>query len=715
MAKNRNYLKFLLILVIVGVITILFHYDLVGILSIDFLKSKHELLTQIVGTNFWRSSVVYFLIYVVVTALSLPGAAVMTLAGGALFGFYWGTILVSFASSIGASFSFLASRFLLRGMVEKRFATALSTINEGLKKEGGYYLLSLRLLPVVPFFVINAVMGLTSMALSRFYVISQIGMLAGTMVYVNAGTQLASVKTLRDVVSPTIFASFLLMGIFPIVVKKYLDALRKRKAFRGYVRPKSCDYNLVVIGAGAGGLVASYIAAAVKAKVALIERHKMGGDCLNTGCVPSKAFIKSANLASISRQATELGIASVSVEFDFAAIMERVQRAIDMIEPHDSRERYEALGVDCISGQARILSPFEVEVEGRILTTRNVIIATGGRPIIPDIPGIEQIPYRTSDTLWEIRERPRRLLILGGGPIGVEMAQSFQRLGSLVTIVEKASSILTREDEDISRIIKERLVKEGVKILCGHTAMRFEAKIKDQVLYCDYQGTNVEVEFDLCLLALGRKAVVDGFGGRELGLELNCNGQIESDPYLATNIPNIFVCGDVTGTYQFTHVAAHEAWYASVNALFGFIKKFKADYRVIPMVTYTDPELARVGVNESEARARNIPYEVVKYGIEDLDRAIVDGKSYGTIKVLTVPGSDKILGVSIVCENAGEILAEYVLAMKHKLGLNKILGTIHAYPTYAEANKYVAGEWKKKHTSPKILATLAWLHKTRRT
>lgn len=470
------------------------------------------------------------------------------------------------------------------------------------------------------------------------------------------------------------------------------------------------DYNIIVIGGGSAGLVSSYIAAAVKAKVALIEKHKMGGDCLNTGCVPSKALLRSAKMLSYAKRAKEFGFKKTEVEFDFKDVMQRVQNVIKTVEPHDSAERYTKLGVDCIEGEAKIISPHSVEVNGKTLTARSIIVATGARPLVPPIPGLNKVDYLTSDNVWDLKELPSRLVVLGGGPIGSEIAQAFSRLGAEVTLVEMAPQILIREDEEVIKLVTEKFAKEGIKVLTNHKAKEF----KGNKLICENEGRDVSVEFDKVIVALGRRANVTGFGLEELGVEIRKTGTIEANPFMQTNIPGIYVCGDVTGPYQFTHTAAHQAWYASVNALFSPFKKFKADYRVIPWATFTDPEVARVGLNEKDARTQNIPFEVTTYGIDDLDRAIADSEAHGFVKVLTKPGKDKILGVTIVGTHAGDLIAEYILAMKHGLGLNKILGTIHIYPTLAEANKYAAGEWKRAHVPAFAMKILETFHAWRR-
>ena len=481
-------------------------------------------------------------------------------------------------------------------------------------------------------------------------------------------------------------------------------------------KPARFDRNLVVIGAGSAGLVSAYIATAVKAKVTLIERHRMGGDCLNTGCVPSKALIRSARLLSHMRRSREFGIRSASAEFDFAEVMERVRQVIREIEPHDSIERYTGLGVEVVQGSARVTSPWSVDIETpdgkRTLTTRSIIIATGARPFVPPIPGIDAIDYLTSDNVWDLREMPRRLVVLGGGPIGCELTQTFARLGANVTQVEMMPRLMLREDPEVSRLVAQRFQAEGVTVLTDHTAKQFVVENGEKILIAEHQGKDVRVPFDAVLIAVGRAANLKGFGLEEMGIPTG--KVVETNAFLQTLHPNIYAAGDVAGPYQFTHTAAHQAWYAAVNALFAPFKKFRADYSVIPWATFTEPEIARVGLNELEAKEKGIACEVTTYGIDDLDRAIADGEAHGFVKVLTVPGKDRILGVTIVGEHAGDLIAEYVLAMKHGIGLNKILGTIHIYPTMAEANKYVAGNWKRAHAPQRLLRWVERFHAWRR-
>ncbi len=710
--------KLLLLLVLALLVGAFFALDLGRFLSLDYFKSQQAAIEAYRTAHPGLTAGIFFLIYVAVTGLSLPGAALMTLVAGAIFGLGWGTLIVSFASTLGATLAFLTARFLLRDWVQGRFGDKLAAVNAGMAKEGGLYLFSLRLIPIFPFFVINLVMGLTPIRTWTFYWVSQLGMLAGTLVYVNAGTQLARIESLKGILSPGLLLSFALLGTFPLIAKKVVAWLEARRVYAPWKRPKRFDRNLVVIGAGSAGLVTAYIAAAVKAKVTLIERHRMGGDCLNTGCVPSKALIRSAKLLSHLQRCREFGIRQATADFDFAEVMERVQRVIREVAPHDSVERYTGLGVEVIEGTARISSPWTVEVttpEGtRTLSTRAIVIAAGARPFVPPIPGLAEEGYLTSDTVWDLRELPRRLVVLGGGPIGSELTQTFARLGSRVTQVEMAPRILIREDPEVSELVTERFRQEGIAVLVDHKASRFLVEEGEKVLIAEHAGREVRIPFDAVLVAVGRVANTAGYGLEELGIPTSPTRTVETNPFLQTRYPNIYAAGDVAGPYQFTHTAAHQAWYASVNALFGPFKTFKADYSVIPWSTFVDPEVARVGLNEQEANAKGIPHEVTRYGIDDLDRAIADGEAHGFVKVLTVPGKDKILGVTIVGEHAGDLLAEYVLAMRHGIGLNKILGTIHIYPTLAEANKYAAGMWKKAHAPQRLLAWVERFHAWRR-
>ena len=714
-----NKQKLVLVALLAALVVAFFAFDLGRFFSLDYIKGAHGEFAALYQSRPAFVVGVFFAVYVAVAALSLPGAAILTLLAGAIFGLLVGTVLVSFASSIGATIAMLVSRYLLRDSVKSRFGTRMADVDRGIEREGAFYLFTLRLVPVFPFFVINLLMGLTKMKAATFYWVSQLGMLAGTLVYVNAGTQLARIESPGGILSPGVIGSFVLLGLFPLAAKKIIDVIKSRQVYArwAHLRPKRFDRNMVVIGAGAAGLVTSYIAAAVKAKVTLVESHKMGGDCLNYGCVPSKALIKTATLARQMRHSADYGIKSAEFKLDFVQVMERVARVIKDIEPHDSVERYTGLGVDVACGRATIVDPWRVKIaraDGteHTLSTRSIVIATGARPFVPPLPGLDDVGYLTSDTLWGLRELPARLVVLGGGPIGCELAQAFARLGSQVTQVEMAPRLLLREDDEVSAYARKALEADGVVVLAGHKALRCEQDGEAKAIVVETAGEERHIAFDVLICAVGRVARLEGFGLEELGIPVKRTVQVNE--YLETSFPHILAAGDVAGPFQFTHTASHQAWYAAVNGLFGSFKKFRADYSVIPWATFIDPEVARVGLNEQEAKEQGVAVQVTRYGIDDLDRAIADSAAHGFVKVLTVPGKDKILGVTIVGLHAADLLAEYVLAMKHGLGLNKILGTIHTYPTLAEANKYAAGEWKRAHQPLGLLKWVERLHTWRR-
>ena len=728
-----NPRKIIASVLLIACIAVFFGFDLGRFFSLAYLKESQESFAALYAQRPALVVLVFFAVYVAVTSLSLPGAAIMTLAAGAGFGLVFGTVLVSFASTIGATLAMLAARYMFRDAIQKRFGQRLAEVNKGIEKEGAFYLFTLRLIPVVPFFALNLLMGLSRMKTWTYFWVSQLGMFAGTVAFVNAGTQIAKIDSLKSILSPGLIGSFVLLGLLPLVVKRMLDFFKSRKVYARWksVRPSRFDRNLVVIGAGAGGLVTAYIAAVVKAKVTLVEAHKMGGDCLNYGCVPSKALIRSATLAHQMRHGATYGLSDIEPSFSFKAVMQRIQAVVRAIEPHDSVERYTTLGVDVVQGHARIVNPWTVEIalnggSTQTITTRSIVIAAGARPFVPPLPGLNDVGFVTSDTLWEQFEKldnlPQRLVVLGGGPIGCELAQAFARLGSQVTLVEMAPRLLVREDEEVSNVVKAALVADGVTVLIAHKALRcnkdadgkalWAVQVTDMANASADKNQEIRVDFDELICAVGRVARLTGYGLEELGIPTQRT--VDTNDYLQTIYPNIFAAGDVAGPYQLTHVAAHQAWYAAVNALFGDFKRFKADYSVIPWTTFTAPEVARVGLNEQEAKEKNIAFEVTRYGIDELDRAIADSAAHGFVKVLTVPGKDTILGVTIVGEHAGDLLAEYVLAMRHKLGLNKILSTIHTYPTLSEANKYAAGEWKRAHQPLKVLAWVAKYHTWKR-
>jgi pyruvate/2-oxoglutarate dehydrogenase complex dihydrolipoamide dehydrogenase (E3) component/uncharacterized membrane protein YdjX (TVP38/TMEM64 family) len=713
--------RLLLVAAIAGLVAAYLAFDLGDVLSFETLTARRDALRVEAAARPLRAVAAYAALYVGVTALSLPGAAVLTLAGGAVFGFWLGLAVVSVASTLGATLAFLVARFLLRDAVQARFGDRLRAVNDGVRADGAWYLLSLRLVPLFPFFVVNLVMALTPVRVWTFAWVSQLGMLLGTAVFVNAGTELAAIDGPRDVLSPGLLLSFVLLGLAPVAGRGLAGWLRQRRIHAPWAaaRPRRFDRNVVVIGGGSAGLVAAYLAAALKASVTLVERERMGGDCLYTGCVPSKALIRAAAAAAEVRRASTFGVQAAPPAVDFPAVMARVREVITAIEPHDSVARYTALGVECVRGHGRLVSPWAVEITDadgatRTLTTRAIVIASGARPILPPIPGLAEAGALTSATVWSLDRLPPRLVVLGGGPIGCELAQAFGRLGSKVTLLEAAPRLLAAEDADCAALVQTRLAAEGVALRLGQTAVRVEQVNGEKRVVVDSAGAVEAVACDEILCAVGRVAVTDGLGLEALGIATTAARAVALNEWLETRYPNVVACGDVASPYQFTHMAAHTARFAVMNALFGWARRFRVDYSVVPWVTFTDPQVARVGLNEQQARAQGVPHAVTAYALDDLDRAIADGSAHGVVKVLTAPGSDRILGATIVGAHAGEMLPEFVLAMTHRLGLSTLLDTIHVYPTFAEANKYAAGVWRRSGVTRGQHALLATLHAWRR-
>jgi dihydrolipoamide dehydrogenase len=711
MKKHFKSLIFISIIIIIG---LFFFFNFNNYLNFEYLKTQQYLLQDLFYEHTYYFPLIFFLIYILITGLSIPGAAALTIIAGALFGFSMALILISFASTIGATIAFLLSRFLFKDLVQKKYSKTLKQINKKLRQEGIFYLFTLRMVPIFPFFLINILMGLTKMKTTTFFFVSQIGMLLGTMVYVYAGTQIATISSMSEILSPKIILSFSLIGLLPLLSNYIIKKLRCGKYCTKYRKPKHFDYNVIVIGGGSAGLVAANICAKANAKVALIEKNEMGGDCLNTGCIPSKTLLSAAKILSYQDKAKKLGFEKIKITHSFLGIKRRIRQAIKQIEPYDSKKRYEELGVKCFKGNGKIIDQYRIIIGKKILTTKNIIIATGASPNVPDIKGLEKIKFFTSDNIWEMKKLPKQFVILGGGSIGCELAQAFARLGSKVTIIQRSERIMKKEDNDVSELMQKTFEKEGIKILTNHNILNIEKTKKQKYVICENAGKQVKVKFNELLLALGRKPSSEGFGVQKIDINIHEKGQIITDKFMRTNYPNIYACGDVTSPYQFTHIAGTQAAYAAINALSAPFKKFKIKYKAIPWATFTEPEVARVGLSENEAQEKKIAYESTYYSFENLDRAITDNQKTGFIKVLTKINSDKILGVTIVGKNASDIIIEFTFAMNNDLGLNKILETIHIYPTFSEINKHVATKWKRERINPNFLKLLQIFYKFKR-
>ena len=703
---NANLVKKMALAVLIGILFV------VGLLfsnhlTLESFQNSRAQIQAFTENNFGFSVVLFFVIYVFSTAVSLPGATVLTLVGGAIFGLSYGLVIVSFASTLGATLSFLLSRYFLSEWIRNRFENLFKKIDLGFKAQGGSYLFSMRLLPIFPFFVVNALMGLTRISTFQFFIISQIGMLPGTFLYVWAGTELGQVTTLTGLFTPQIFFAFTLLALFPFIMQFLIKFYRTQKLYSKFKKPETFDYNIVVIGAGAAGLVSTAIARAVKAKVAIIESHKMGGDCLNYGCVPSKALIHASQ--SFHRRKTGIGPLS---ESDFLKVKNHIQKSIQTIEPHGSAERFVGLGADVFQGAAQIQSPWEVLVNGKILRTKSIIVASGASPFIPNIAGVESVHAMTSESIWNLARLPKKLIVVGGGPIGCEISQSLSKLGVEVVLVERSERLLANDVGAASEVVLKNLMNDGVVVKFGSEIHSFPSSNLVRIKSLD--GSTTDEAMDCVFFAIGRRPRTENFGLEELGIEIAKNGTVVHNDLLQTKYENIYVCGDVAGPLQLTHVAGHQAWYATVNSLFSPFKTFKQDLSVIPRCTFTSPEVASVGATETELVNSNTEFEVTHYPLTTFDRAVCDQATDGFIRIITGKKSDTILSVTIVAPRAGEMIAEFALAMRWKLGLKKILATVHAYPTWSDANKMAALSWQKNNVPHKLVALSEKFHEWKR-
>ena len=479
-------------------------------------------------------------------------------------------------------------------------------------------------------------------------------------------------------------------------------------------------YNVVVIGAGTAGLVTAAGTAGLGGRVGLIERNLMGGDCLNFGCVPSKALISSARLIRRIRESEKWGLDRQEPQFDFEKVFERMRARRAKIAPNDSQERFESLGVDVFHSEARFVSPHEVEVNGQRLRAKNFVIATGSRAVIPKIEGIDSVPYFTNETIFdELEEKPQSMIVLGGGPIGCELTQTFCRLGTHVTMIQRGDQLLPREDRDVAEFLERRLINEGVRIIKNANARAVAVTDAGKVAleFLDRQSAQMaERTFfaDALLVAIGRSPNLQSLDLKSAGVDVNERGVRVTD-YLQTSQRHIYAVGDVIGPFLFTHMADAQARVVVRNILmpFQFLRQ-KMDYSVVPWCTYSDPEVAHVGLGEKEAQQKNLDYDLFVVPLEDVDRAVVESEDAGFAKILTRKGSGKILGATIIAPHAGDLLHEFVLAMNAKIGLGKISSIIHAYPTFAELARKAGDKFNRTRLTPHAKKIFAWLYKRAR-
>jgi pyruvate/2-oxoglutarate dehydrogenase complex dihydrolipoamide dehydrogenase (E3) component/uncharacterized membrane protein YdjX (TVP38/TMEM64 family) len=733
----------------------------VAVLLIFFPVKQYlfDLLEWVRGMGAW-GPVLLGAVYILACVLFIPGS-LLTLGAGFVFGIVVGTITVSIASTLGATAAFLLGRTLARPWIEARVAhrPKFRALDEAVRRQGFKIVLLTRLSPIFPFNLLNYTFGLTRVSLRDYILASWIGMLPGTVMYVYLGTTL---KTLADLAAgnvPTSVGQQVLFGagLVATVAVTVLITRLARKALqeaippptrqteplahgdlampntvqvlpddvhnqtlvanvhpRDWVNPQpQSRYNLVVIGAGTGGLVCAAGAAGLGARVALVEKHLLGGDCLNVGCVPSKALLRAARAYADVRDAAGFGVTvPPGAKVDFPAVMERMRRLRAGISPNDSAARFHSLGVDVFLGAAHFTGPDAVEVNGQTLRFARAVIATGGRPIQPPIPGLAEAGFQTNETIFSLMELPRRLAVIGAGPIGCELVQAFARFGSQTFLVGKQPQILPREDPDAAQLVETALQHDGVQLLLGHDLRRVERSGGERVLCLESPHGPKEIRVDDILVAVGRVPNVDGLNLEAAGVAHDSRIGVQVDDRLRTTSPRIYAVGDVCSRYQFTHAADAMARLAIQNALFFGGARLSA--LTIPWCTYTDPEIAHVGLYERQAQEQGIAVQTLTQPLDGVDRALLDGETAGFVRVHLRRGTDKILGATIVARHAGDMISELTLAMTGGLGLRTPARTIHPYPTQAEAIKKVADAYNRTRLTPFVKRMLdKWMAWTR--
>ncbi len=690
--------------------------------------------------------------YAVLTVAMIPGSA-LTIGSGLIFGFWKGFAVVTVGANLGALGAFLLARTLFRERAEAlaRGQKTFRAVDSAIAREGFRIVLLLRLSPVFPFTVLNVLLGVTGISAASYVLANLIGMLPGTLMFVYlgtlgeaaAGTQSLGQTVLRIVgLAATVVVTVVITRIARRALKAasldgganpgvapeaapvgagaktipgdaYDQALLASVKPTAHVNPIPQDrYNLVVIGAGTAGLVTAAGGAGLGAKVALIEKHMFGGDCLNVGCVPSKGIIRAGRAAAAVREAGAFGIRLAGEpRIDFAATMERMRRLRAGIAPHDSVKRFSELGIDVYLGEGRFTGPDEIEVGGNKLRFQAAVIATGARATFPRIPGIEEVEPLTNENVFTLTELPRSLILLGAGAIGCEMAQTFRRLGSEVTIVIRGNRIMTREDPDAALIVQRKFEQEGIRVLTGSAIKRAEKRGGKKVIVIERDGSEESVEADQILIGMGRAPNVEGLGLSAAGIAYGTEG-VTVDANMRTTNPRVFAAGDICSRLKFTHAADAQARIVLRNAL--FFGRARATDLVIPWCTYTDPEIAHVGCYEKEARDRGLAVTTFTVPLEDVDRAILDGETEGFGRIHLKSGTDRILGATVVASHAGDMIGELTMAIQNGLGAGKLASVIHPYPTQGEVVRKLGDAYMRTKLTPGVKRIMARILRWRR-
>lgn len=723
-------------------------YAVAGVLIVLALKYFHvqDLLKSAldwIGKLGPWGPVIFVGLYVVATVLFVPGS-LLTLGAGAVFGVALGSVCVSISATLGATAAFLVGRYLARDAIARKIEKheKFATIDRAVADEGWKIVLLTRLSPVFPFTLLNYAFGLTRVKLSHYVLASWIGMIPGTVMYVYLGslvnvgaghrqrttgewvlygvgllatvtvtvfvTRLARRALAKKIGSTeTVQSSKEIMSVpsAPVLVRP-ADAHNARLVSNVHPpdwqnpSPAPC-YNLVVIGAGTAGLVTAAGAAGLGAKVALVEKSLLGGDCLNVGCVPSKAVIRSGRAVFDAKEAGPFGVrVGKPVEIDFSAVMERMRKLRADLSPHDSAQRFANLGVDVFLGEARFASPDTVEVAGQTLRFKRAVIATGARAVEPPILGLAEAGYLTNETVFNLTQRPARLAVIGGGPIGCELAQAFQRLGSQVSLLHKNAHLLDREDMEAAALVQKAFIREGVALHLNATITRVERSAGGKLVYYEAQGKEETLAVDEILAGAGRAPNIEGLNLEAAGVRYDRRKGVLVNDCLQTSNPHIYGAGDVCLAWKFTHAADFSARIVIQNAL--FLGRKKASTLTMPWCTYTDPEIAHVGLYERDARERGVEVDTYVREFKEVDRAVLDGEEDGFVKFHVKKGHDEILGATIVARHAGEMISEISVAMAARIGLGKLASVIHPYPTQAEALRQCGDAYNRTRLTPTV-------------
>ncbi|MBA3536096.1 MAG: FAD-dependent oxidoreductase [Tatlockia sp.] len=689
--KLRSWLPLILLL---GLLILFFSLRLDKYLTFTSLRENRATLISWTKEHFFMAALLYMSCYTLAVAASVPGAVFLTLAGGFLFGVVFGTVFVIVSATLGATALFFAVRTSFGDWLAKSALSWLGRMREGFQQNAFSYLLMLRLVPLFPFWVVNIVPALLGVDAKTFIITTFFGILPGSIVYVMVGNGLSHVFEANQTPNlGIIFDIKVLLPLLALAALSFIPILYKRvnpKEQKKNPKTNQIKCDLSIIGAGAGGLSVAAVAAQLGLKVVLLESGKMGGDCLNYGCVPSKSLLAAGKIAYQLRHAAQFGISSKGLEIDFKKVMQQVHAVIKVLAKNDSVERFESLGVQVIKAVARFSGVNTLVAQDRVIEARRIVIATGSSPFKPPIPGLEDTPYLTNETIFNLTEQPKHLIVIGGGPIGCELAQAFSMLGSKITLIE-GFNLLPKDDVDCVAILRAQLKAMGIIIHEQAKVLGVEPHAHGGIkVSINQAGEKLAIRGSHLLIATGRRANVENLDLEKAGIVYSNKG-IEVNSRLQTSNRRVYALGDVVGPYQFTHMATYQAGIVLRNIAFKI--PAKVDYRAIPWVTYTLPEIAHVGLLAEEA-LKHADIQFTEWSFLENDRAQTEHSLEGKIKIIS-DKKGRVLGVTIVGAHAGELILPWVIAIREKRTLRSFTDAVSPYPTLSEISKRVAGEFYK--------------------